>query len=46
MLDPRSIEVVDPQLAALIHKEADRQRSQIHLITSENYVLVDRRCWR
>lgn len=38
MSDMRPIEVVDPQLAALIQKEADRQRSQIHLIASENFI--------
>lgn len=38
MSDMRPIEVVDPQLAALIQKEAGRQRSQIHLIASENFI--------
>ncbi|MCP4306325.1 MAG: serine hydroxymethyltransferase [bacterium] len=34
----RPIEEVDPQLSGLIKKEVDRQRSQIHLIASENYI--------
>ncbi|MDJ0663455.1 MAG: serine hydroxymethyltransferase [Acidimicrobiia bacterium] len=34
----RPIEQVDPLLAGLIQKEVDRQRSQIHLIASENYI--------
>jgi glycine hydroxymethyltransferase len=38
MSDMRPIEEVDPELAGLIEKEVRRQRSQIHLIASENYV--------
>jgi glycine hydroxymethyltransferase len=38
MSDMRPIEQVDPQLAELIHKEVKRQRNQIHLIASENYI--------
>ena len=38
MSDMRPIEEVDPQLAELIQKEVTRQRAQIHLIASENYV--------
>jgi glycine hydroxymethyltransferase len=38
MSDMRPLEDVDPQLAQLIKNEASRQRSQIHLIASENYV--------
>ncbi len=38
MSDMRPIEQVDPLLAGLIQKEVDRQRSQIHLIASENYI--------
>ena len=38
MSDMRPIEQVDPLLAELIKKEVDRQRSQIHLIASENYI--------
>ena len=38
MSDMRPIEQVDPLLAGLIKKEVDRQRSQIHLIASENYI--------
>ncbi|MCP3995850.1 MAG: serine hydroxymethyltransferase [bacterium] len=34
----RPIEQVDPELAGLIKKEVDRQRAQIHLIASENYI--------
>ncbi|MDJ0925542.1 MAG: serine hydroxymethyltransferase [Acidimicrobiia bacterium] len=34
----RPIEEVDPQLAELIQREVKRQRDQIHLIASENYV--------
>ena len=37
MSDMRPIEDVDPQLAELIQDEVSRQRSQIHLIASENY---------
>jgi glycine hydroxymethyltransferase len=37
MSDMRPIEDVDPQLAELIQEEVSRQRSQIHLIASENY---------
>jgi glycine hydroxymethyltransferase len=40
MADMRPIEEVDPQLAALIAEEAERQRGQIQLIASENYVSV------
>lgn len=38
MSDMRPIEEVDPQLAELIQKEVARQRAQIHLIASENYI--------
>ncbi len=38
MSDMRPIEQVDPELAGLIKKEVDRQRAQIHLIASENYI--------
>ena len=38
MSDMRPIEEVDPQLAELIKKEVGRQRSQIHLIASENFI--------
>lgn len=38
MSDMRPIEQVDAELAQLIQKEVSRQRSQIHLIASENYV--------
>jgi glycine hydroxymethyltransferase len=38
MPDMRPIEEVDPELAGLIQKEVKRQRSQIHLIASENYI--------
>lgn len=38
MSDMRPIEEVDPLLAALIEKEVTRQRNQIHLIASENFV--------
>jgi glycine hydroxymethyltransferase len=38
MSDMRPIEQVDAELAQLIQREADRQRSQIHLIASENYI--------
>ena len=36
MSDMRPIEEVDAELAQLISKEVGRQRSQIHLIASEN----------
>ncbi len=38
MSDMRPIEQVDAELAQLIQREADRQRTQIHLIASENYI--------
>ncbi len=37
MSDMRPLEEVDPELAGLIQQEVSRQRSQIHLIASENY---------
>ena len=40
MIDSRSISEVDPQLAALIRRESDRQRNNIQLIASENFVSV------
>ena len=55
MPDMRPIEEVDPELAGLIQKEVKRQRSQIHLIASENYISLammqawlhsrQRTCW-
>ncbi|MDH3306528.1 MAG: serine hydroxymethyltransferase [Acidimicrobiia bacterium] len=38
MIDPRPIEQVDPEMAALIAKDVDRQNTHIHLIASENFV--------
>lgn len=38
MADMRVIEEVDPELAGLIKKDVDRQRSHIHLIASENFI--------
>jgi glycine hydroxymethyltransferase len=38
MADMRPIEQVDPELAGLIDEEVSRQRAQIHLIASENYI--------
>jgi glycine hydroxymethyltransferase len=37
MIDTRSIEEVDPEIAALIHKDVERQNTHIHLIASENF---------
>jgi glycine hydroxymethyltransferase len=37
MTDPRALEEVDPQIAQLIAKDAERQRTNIHLIASENF---------
>jgi glycine hydroxymethyltransferase len=37
MIDTRPIEQVDPELAALIRKDVERQNSHIHLIASENF---------
>jgi glycine hydroxymethyltransferase len=37
MIDTRTIEEVDPKLADMIAREAERQRSKIHLIASENF---------
>jgi len=38
MTDIRPLAEVDPEVAALVGAEADRQRSNIHLIASENFV--------
>jgi len=38
MADMRAIEDVDPELAGLIEKDVDRQRSHIQLIASENFI--------
>lgn len=38
MIDQRPIEQVDPELAALIAKDAERQRTHIQLIASENFI--------
>ena len=38
MIDPRSIEQVDPAMADLIRRDAERQNTSIHLIASENFV--------
>lgn len=37
MTDPRPLSDVDPEIAALIHKDVSRQNSSIHLIASENF---------
>jgi glycine hydroxymethyltransferase len=37
MTDPRALEEVDPQIAQLIAKDVERQRTNIHLIASENF---------
>jgi len=38
VIDQRPIEQVDPELAALIAKDSERQRSHIQLIASENFI--------
>ncbi|MFQ5947835.1 MAG: serine hydroxymethyltransferase [Acidimicrobiia bacterium] len=38
MSDQRLLEQVDPQLAALIAADVERQRTHVHLIASENFV--------
>ena len=38
MTDLRPLSEADPQVAALIRAEADRQRTSIHLIASENFI--------
>lgn len=38
MIDTRPIEDVDPEMAALIRKDLERQNSHLHLIASENFV--------
>ncbi len=38
MIDQRSIEHVDPELAQLIAADAERQRTHIQLIASENFI--------
>jgi glycine hydroxymethyltransferase len=40
MIDTRPLSELDPQLAALIHKDVSRQRSNIQLIASENFVSI------
>ena len=40
MIDTRPISELDPELAALIHKDVARQRSNIQLIASENFVSI------
>lgn len=37
MIDDRPLEVVDPQMAALIRKDLERQNTHLHLIASENF---------
>jgi glycine hydroxymethyltransferase len=37
MIDTRTIEQVDPEMAALIRKDVERQNTHIHLIASENF---------
>jgi glycine hydroxymethyltransferase len=38
MTDSRPLEAVDPQIAALIGADVERQRSHLHFIASENFV--------
>ena len=38
MVSMKPVEEVDPQIAALIRKDLERQNSSIHLIASENFV--------
>ncbi len=40
MIDRRALDEVDPDLAALIEREVDRQRNNIQLIASENFASV------
>ncbi len=40
MIDPRPIETTDPELAALIRRDLERQNRHIHLIASENFASV------
>ncbi|NNF65270.1 MAG: serine hydroxymethyltransferase [Acidimicrobiia bacterium] len=40
MIDTRPLEVVDPELAEIIGRDVERQRSKIQLIASENLVSV------
>ena len=37
MIDTRTIEQVDPEIADLIRKDVERQNTHIHLIASENF---------
>ncbi|MDH5503818.1 MAG: serine hydroxymethyltransferase, partial [Acidimicrobiia bacterium] len=37
MIDNRPLEEVDPEMAALIRKDLERQNTHIHLIASENF---------
>ena len=38
MIDFKSIEAVDPELCGAMRKELTRQREQLELIASENFV--------
>ena len=38
MIVTRTIEEVDPEIAALIRKDVERQNTHVHLIASENFV--------
>ena len=40
MIDPRPVDEVDPEIAGLSAREADRQRAKIQLIASENFASV------
>ena len=37
MIDTRTIEQVDPEIADLIRRDVERQNTHIHLIASENF---------
>lgn len=37
MIDTRTIEEVDPEVAGLIRQDVERQNTHIHLIASENF---------
>jgi glycine hydroxymethyltransferase len=37
MIDTRTIEEVDPEMAGLIRQDVERQNTHIHLIASENF---------
>jgi glycine hydroxymethyltransferase len=44
MENTRTLAQVDPEIAALVRRETERQEEGLELIASENF--VSPRCWR